>query len=54
MLELSWNGQKEIPVADGTRRSFILDGDSIVLKGYCQGQGYRVGFGECSGLIIPQ
>jgi len=50
LLEITWNGQNEV---DGIKRKFIEDGDEIVLTGYCQGEGYLVGFGECSGKILP-
>ncbi|CAB4478174.1 uncharacterized protein OCT59_007399 [Rhizophagus irregularis] len=50
LLEITWNGQNEV---DGIKRKFIEDGDEIVLTGYCQGEGYLVGFGECYGKILP-
>uniref|UniRef100_A0A8C3QF98 Fumarylacetoacetase n=1 Tax=Cyanoderma ruficeps TaxID=181631 RepID=A0A8C3QF98_9PASS len=53
MLELSWNGTKEIPLGSGQSRKFLQDGDEVILTGYCQGNGFRVGFGQCSGKILP-
>uniref|UniRef100_A0A8D2QAB8 Fumarylacetoacetase n=1 Tax=Zonotrichia albicollis TaxID=44394 RepID=A0A8D2QAB8_ZONAL len=53
MLELSWNGTKEIPLGSGQCRKFLQDGDEVILTGYCQGNGFRVGFGQCSGKILP-
>ncbi|XP_075714561.1 fumarylacetoacetase [Rhinoderma darwinii] len=53
MLELSWRGSKPINLGNGHTRTFLRDGDTIVMRGYCQGEGYRVGFGECSGTIHP-
>ncbi|RLW03620.1 hypothetical protein DV515_00006401 [Chloebia gouldiae] len=53
MLELSWNGTKEIPLGGGQSRKFLQDGDEVILTGYCQGNGFRVGFGQCSGKILP-
>ena len=53
MLELTWGGKNPIAMPDGTDRKFIQDGDTVVLKGYCEKDGIRVGFGECSGQIIP-
>jgi len=53
LLEITWNGQEEINFESGIRRKFIEDGDVIVLTGYCQGEGYLVGFGECTGKILP-
>jgi len=53
LLELTWNGQRPLTLADGSSRSFIEDGDTLTLTGGCQGEGYRVGFGEVSGTILP-
>lgn len=53
MLELSWNGTRSIPLQGGGERKFLLDGDEVVLTGYCQGDGYLVGFGECRGKVVP-
>jgi len=54
LLELSWNGQKPLTMADGTtQRSFLQDGDRITMNGWCQGQGYRVGFGAVTGKVLP-
>jgi fumarylacetoacetase len=53
LLELTWNGQRPITLEDGGERSFLLDGDEAVITGWCQGDGYRVGFGEVAGRIVP-
>mmetsp|Transcript_8066 Transcript_8066/g.20671 ORF Transcript_8066/g.20671 Transcript_8066/m.20671 type:complete len:419 (-) Transcript_8066:96-1352(-) len=53
MLELCWKGTREVDIGGGEVRKFLKDGDSVILKGYCQGDGYKVGFGECSGKILP-
>lgn len=53
MLELTWNGQKPITLADGSTRNFIHDGDTVVMKGYAEKDGVRIGFGECRGKILP-
>ncbi|KAM9461739.1 fumarylacetoacetase [Clarias gariepinus] len=53
MLELSWRGSKVIDLGRGEMRTFLKDGDEVTLTGYCEGQGYRVGFGSCLGKIIP-
>jgi fumarylacetoacetase len=50
LLEMSWGGSEPIPVADGTR-TFIEDGDTLVLRGRCTGDGYSIGFGDCSGQV---
>lgn len=53
MLELAWKGTKPIQMKDGSQRVFINDNDTITMKGYCKGSGYRIGFGEVSGKILP-
>jgi fumarylacetoacetase len=53
MLELSWNGTEPLTLQDGTQRTFLEDGDTLILRGHAQGRGYRVGFGECAGTILP-
>lgn len=53
LLELSWNGEKPLHLENGEQRTFIEDGDTITLTGYSQGDGYRIGFGEAEGKILP-
>jgi fumarylacetoacetase len=53
LLELSWKGTKSIRLKNGDQRKFLQDGDTVTLTGWCQGQGYRVGFGEVTGKILP-
>ena len=53
LLEASWSGTRTVDLNDGQHRTFLEDGDNITLTGYCQADGFRVGFGECSGLILP-
>src|SRR5882762_2652279 len=52
MLELTWRGQNPLNLADGETRKWLEDGDTLTITGWCQGDGYRVGFGEVSGRII--
>ncbi|MFB9265983.1 fumarylacetoacetase [Bradyrhizobium erythrophlei] len=52
LLEISWNGSEPVELASGVNRSFLEDGDSLVMRGWCQGDGYRVGFGEVEGTIV--
>jgi fumarylacetoacetase len=52
LLEISWNGTEPVELAPGVKRSFLEDGDSLVMRGWCQGNGYRVGFGEVEGTIL--
>ncbi|MBI3164672.1 MAG: fumarylacetoacetase [Chloroflexi bacterium] len=53
LLELTWRGEKPIALPGGESRTFLQDGDTITMKGYCQGDGYRIGFGEVMGKILP-
>lgn len=54
LLELSWNGQRPLQLEDGkSTRSFLEDGDEVSMRGWCQGKGYRIGFGEVKGRISP-
>jgi fumarylacetoacetase len=52
LLEISWNGTEPIELAGGVKRTFLEDGDSLVMRGWCQSEGYRVGFGEVEGTIL--
>jgi fumarylacetoacetase len=51
LLEISWNGTEPAELPGGIKRTFLEDGDSLVMRGWCQGEGYRVGFGEVEGTI---
>jgi fumarylacetoacetase len=53
LLEISWNGTEPVELPGGVKRTFLEDGDSLVMRGWCQGDGYRVGFGEVEGTITP-
>lgn len=53
MLELAWKGTKPLPMNDGTERKFIQDGDTVIMRGFAQKDGVRIGFGEVSGKILP-
>jgi fumarylacetoacetase len=52
MLELSWNGQRPLHVGN-QERTFLLDGDEVVIRGHAMNQNVRIGFGECAGRILP-
>lgn len=52
MLELTWRGEKPLKLTSGEERKFLQDGDTVIMKGYCQGNGYRIGFGEVTGKIL--
>jgi fumarylacetoacetase len=51
LLEMTFNGKQPITLDGAITRAFIEDGDTMILRGWCQGDGYRVGFGECTGKI---
>ena len=53
LLELSWGGKEPFILDQGTTRSFIVDNDTLTLRGAAQGDGYTIGFGECVGKVIP-
>ena len=53
LLEMTWNGANPLTLSDGSTRQFIEDGDELTLRGWAQGQTYRVGFGLCRGKILP-
>jgi fumarylacetoacetase len=53
LLELSWGGKEPIILDTGEPRTFLEDGDTLTLSGHAQGDGYRIGFGDCSGTILP-
>ncbi|MEL6864400.1 MAG: fumarylacetoacetase, partial [Bacteroidota bacterium] len=53
MLEISWRGTKPVVMPDGSERKFIHDGDTVVMRGYAQKDGVRIGFGTASGKILP-
>jgi fumarylacetoacetase len=53
LLELSWGGKEPVTLDGGETRSFLADGDTVVMRGACQGDGYRIGFGSCTGRLLP-
>lgn len=53
MLEITWNGKDPIKLKDGSERKFIEDGDMVTLRGAAERDGVRIGFGDCSGKILP-
>jgi fumarylacetoacetase len=53
MLELAWKGTKPIQLSNGETRTSLQDDDRLTLTGWCQAEGYRVGFGEVTGKILP-
>ena len=53
LLELSWGGKEPVELEGGESRSFLEDGDTAILRGFARGDGYRIGFGECRGTVLP-
>ncbi len=53
MLELTWRGANPLTLPNGETRKWLEDGDSLTITGWAQGDGYRVGFGEVTGRILP-
>ena len=53
MLELSWRGEKPVSLPGGETRSFLEDGDRVILRAYAQGDDYRIGFGTAEGQVVP-
>jgi len=54
LLEATWRGTKPIRIEEtGEDRTFLEDGDTVIFRAWCQGDGYRIGFGECRGTILP-
>jgi fumarylacetoacetase len=53
MLELTWKGEKPLTMKDGTERKFINDYDTVIMRGHCEKDGTRIGFGEVSTQLLP-
>jgi fumarylacetoacetase len=54
MLELTWRGTEPIELPSGETRRFLEDGDEVIMRGYCEREGFRrIGLGECRGRILP-
>ena len=54
LLELTWRGKEPVKLPNGEERRFLEDGDEIIMRGFCDREGFkRIGFGECRGVILP-
>ena len=54
MLELTWRGKEPIELPSGEQRRFLEDGDEVIMKGFCERDGFRrIGLGQCRGRILP-
>jgi fumarylacetoacetase len=53
MLELTWRGQNPIKLKDGSERKFINDNDTVIMRGFCENDEVRIGFGDCTDKVLP-
>jgi fumarylacetoacetase len=53
MLEISWKGTKTVPMKDGSERKFINDNDTVIMRGFAEKDGVRIGFGEVAAKVLP-
>ncbi|MBT8395194.1 MAG: fumarylacetoacetate hydrolase family protein, partial [Bacteroidia bacterium] len=53
MLEITWKGEKPIKMKDGSKRKFIEDYDTVILRGHCEKDGTRIGFGQVTTQLLP-
>ena len=53
LLELTWNTTEPLTLANGEQRGFLEDGDTLIMRGHCQKDGLRIGFGEVRGTVLP-
>ncbi|MGI9076676.1 MAG: fumarylacetoacetase [Gemmatimonadaceae bacterium] len=54
LLELTWRGAEPLMLPTGEQRRFLEDGDEVIMRGYCEREGYvRIGFGDCRGVVLP-
>jgi fumarylacetoacetase len=54
LLEMTWRGTEPIDLPSGEQRRFLEDGDEVIMKGFCEREGFRrIGFGECRGIVLP-
>jgi fumarylacetoacetase len=53
MLEIAWRGDRPLELPSGEKRSFLENGDTVIMTGWCEAEGRRIGFGECRGTILP-
>ncbi|XP_034655225.1 fumarylacetoacetase isoform X2 [Drosophila subobscura] len=53
LLELCWKGTKNVELPGGKSRKFLQDYDEVIIRGHCEKNGLRIGFGECVGQVLP-
>jgi fumarylacetoacetase len=53
MMEITWRGTKPLKMSDSSERKFINDGDTVIIRGFAEKNGVRIGFGECASTVLP-
>ena len=53
LLEITWRGSEPVKLSNGDELKFLRDGDELIIRGYCEKDGLRIGFGEVTGKILP-
>jgi fumarylacetoacetase len=53
LIELTWRGTRPLELPGGVARTFLADGDTVILRGWGEGEDLRIGFGECRGTVEP-
>src|SRR5690242_1540289 len=54
LIERTWRGRDPIRLPNGESRTFLADGDEVIMRGHCERPGFaRIGFGDCSGMVVP-
>jgi fumarylacetoacetase len=53
MMELSWRGTEPVVLGNGEERKFLADGDTVIMTGWCESTGLKIGFGEVRGKLLP-
>lgn len=53
MLELAWQGTRPVELPSGETRTFLADGDTVIMTGWSETDGIRIGFGQCRGTVLP-
>jgi len=53
LLEITWRGSEPVKLSNGDELKFLRDGDELIMRGYCEKDGLRIGFGEVTGKILP-
>jgi fumarylacetoacetase len=53
LLEITRRGEALVTLSSGEARTFLEDGDEVILRGFCEREGFRrIGLGECRGRVL--